>query len=797
MFQHKMSIKALQRNVLGWCHRHPLLSLFAITLSVSLLLFAILDRVYPLNMPESNQMFARVVVDENDRPLRTFADSKGIWRYPINLSEVSPLYIEALLNYEDRWFWYHPGINPFSLLRAARQNITNDRIVSGGSTLSMQVARILHPHERSIWGKTKQMFRTLQLEWHLDKTQILQIYLNTAPFGGTIEGVQAASYTYLNKSAKELTHAEAALLAVLPQAPTRFRPDLHNQAAQAARDKVLQRLADFNIWPQEAVNDAMLERVFSFNVRPKQLAPLLSRRLLSYSNGQAVVKSTINSDLQHGLQDTLASYMNRLPKQSSAAILVIDNKTSAVKAYIGTADFADTNRFGYVDMVQAIRSPGSTLKPFLYGLAMDDGLIHSHSLLADVPRSWGAYRPSNFSGSFHGPVSAHDALQRSLNMPAVDLLERYGVNRFAAKLQNSGLALSIPQGEPNLAIILGGAGTSLEQLVQNYSAFANQGKVNTLRFLQKELDEPTVTRNLLSPASAWVIQDTLSGISRPDSIHTLASTHKKNTLAWKTGTSYGFRDSWAIGVNERYTLGVWIGRPDGTPMPGHFGRVTAGPLLFKVADQLPFKQEKINKPENVTKETICWPLGTRESDQEQRFCQQKYQAWIIDDLVPPTWHIADSDAWQSSIFNYWLNPKNNLRVSMDCMVENKQAKQVAVWPKVLEPWIHKRYQRSMLIPLTDPRCENTLISPSATLKIIGIEPNSIFRKSGDSGKAPSVWLKSIGGTGNKNWYLNGKLTYQAVPGQGIEHILSKTGKQQIIIQDEQGNSDKVTIYFQE
>jgi penicillin-binding protein 1C len=796
MFINKRPPKNWLQYSLGWCKHRPMFSLFVVLLIVTLLAFFIIDKISPLNMPEHNRIFARVVVDENDRPLRTFADSKGIWRYPIKLSEVSPLYIEALLNYEDRWFWYHPGINPFSILRAASQNIINGKIVSGGSTLSMQVARILHPHERSIWGKSKQIFRTLQLEWHLEKEQILQVYLNTAPFGGTIEGVQAASYTYLNKSAKELTHAEAALLAVLPQAPTRYRPDLHNYAAQKARNKVLQRLADFDIWSQAVINDAMLEQVFSFNFRPKQLAPLLSRRLLNYSNGQSVVKSTIDRDLQQGLQDVLASYMNRMPKQSSAAILVVNNKTSAVKAYIGTADFGNVSRFGYVDMVQAIRSPGSTLKPFLYGLAMDEGLIHSHSLLADVPRNWGAYRPSNFSGAFNGPVSAHEALQRSLNMPAVDLLERYGANKFVAQLENAGLSLSIPQNRPNLAVILGGAGTSLEQLVQSYSSFANQGKVSRLRFLQKDLAEPKITRSLLTPASAWVVQDILSGISRPDSIHTLASTVQGEKLAWKTGTSYGFRDSWAVGVSENYTLGVWLGRPDGTAMPGHFGRVTAGPLLFTVADQLNIKQEKINKPENVIQESICWPLGTREKDQQQDFCQQMHQAWIIDEVVPPTWHLADSDAWQSGLFNYWLNPESNLRVSMDCKVENTQANQVVLWPKVLEPWLNYNHRRVRLIPPLDPKCLNTSIPPSATLKITGIEPNSIYRKSGDSGKHPSVWLKSIGGAGNKNWYINGQHTYEAMPGQSIEHVLSKIGQQQIIIQDNQGNSDIVSIYVQ-
>ncbi|WDE12613.1 penicillin-binding protein 1C [Thalassomonas haliotis] len=757
---------------------------------------ALLDGLYPLNLPQSNKQFARVVVDENNRPLRTFADENGIWRYPVTLEQVSPLYIDALLNYEDRWFWYHPGINPLSLLRAAGQNISENRVVSGGSTLSMQVARILHPHGRSLWGKVRQVLRTLQLEWHLDKKEILELYLNTAPFGGTIEGVAAASYTYLNKPAKALSHAEAALLAVLPQAPTRYRPDLHHQAAQKARDKVLQRLADFGVWGQSVVDEARLEQVYSFNFRPEQLAPLLSRRLLSHSDGQGVVKSTINRDLQQSLQDTLNAYIQKLPKQSSGAILVVDNHSSAVKAYIGSADFANASRYGYVDMVQAMRSPGSTLKPFLYGLAMDEGLIHSHSLLADVPRNWGNYRPENFSGAFYGPVSAAEALQRSLNMPAVDLFERFGVKRFSARLENAGLSLAIPGGNPNLAVILGGAGTSLEQLVQAYSAFANQGKTSRLKFLQSQLSQPKSERRLLSPQSAWVVQDILSGISRPGSLAKTLSSANNHKIAWKTGTSYGFRDSWAIAVTRDYTFGVWLGRPDGTAMPGFYGRVTAGPLLFSVADQLlkpTSAGQSISKPDKLTRENICWPLGTREKTQAPQHCQQKHQAWILDDLVPPTWHIADSDIWQGKLFNYWFNPENNLRVSMDCRAENKQSKQVALWPKMLEPWLSKNRRREALVPPLDPSCRHASPPAGASLKITGIAPNSVYRKAGENGKAPSVWLKSIGGTGIKHWYINGNPGYQTNPGQGIEHLLSKPGKQQILVQDQQGNTDMINI----
>ncbi|WDE06163.1 penicillin-binding protein 1C [Thalassomonas viridans] len=788
----------LVSRLTAWGKQHPI----AVCLALGLVFLKALDLTYPLNLPQNNHFFARVVVDENNRPLRTFADGQGVWRYPVKLSQVSPLYIEALLNYEDRWFWHHPGINPMSLLRATVQNIKNGRIISGGSTLSMQVARILHPHSRSLPGKAKQILRTLQLEWHLDKEQILELYLNTAPFGGTIEGVQAASFSYLNKPAAELSHSEAALLAVLPQAPTRLRPDLHHQAAQTARDKVLKRMADLKVWSKEVVDDARLEQVYSASFRPPQLAPLLSRRLLSHSDGQSVVKSTINGDLQQGLEDMLASYMGRLPKQSSAAVLVVDNHTSAVKAYIGTADFANASRYGYVDMVQATRSPGSTLKPFLYALAMDEGLIHSHSLLADVPRNWGDYRPSNFSGAFNGPVSAAEALQRSLNMPAVDLLERYGSKRFAARLQNAGLKLSIPGGKPNLAVSLGGAGSSLEQLVQAYSAFANEGKTSQLRFLQQELSQPKFSRALLSPQSAWVVQNLLSQIDRPGSLDTLALTSQDSKLAWKTGTSYGFRDSWAIGVSEDYTVGVWLGRPDGSAMPGHHGRITAGPLLFTITDKLlkPGKQtghRQIARPENIARQHICWPLGTLEAEQPEEFCQQKHLAWIIDEQVPATWHQADSDAWQSNRFTFWQNPETGLRVSMNCQHSDqpikKQARQVALWPKILEPWLDPNQRRDQLIPQSDPSCRNNSLAPGASLKITGIVPGSIYRKSGDSGQVPSIKLKSIGGSGNSNWYINGKHSYRTPAGQSKEHLLTSPGEQQIIVQDQQGNTDMVTI----
>jgi penicillin-binding protein 1C len=375
---------------------------------IVLLLFAgfrLCDFLFPL--PPANTTYTTVVTAADGSPLRSFADEQGIWRYPITPDEVSPLYRQALLGYEDRWFYRHPGINPFAIARAAWQNLRAGRVVSGGSTLTMQVARLLDPHQRSLPGKIKQAFRALQLEWHWGKDRILAAYMNNAPFGGTIEGVQAAAYTYLGKPAGELSHAEAALLAVLPQAPSRLRPDRYPQKATLARNKVLERMAELGTWPRETVRDAQREVVAAERFGTPLDCPLLARRLKGrFAGGREVIHTLIDGQLQLQLAALARQYAHRLSPESSVAILVVDNRTLGVTAYVGSADFMDSRRCGHVDMIRALRSPGSALKPFLYGLAIDSGLIHSQSLLTDAPRTGFLYRPGNFDTGFSGPVSA-------------------------------------------------------------------------------------------------------------------------------------------------------------------------------------------------------------------------------------------------------------------------------------------------------------------------------------------------------------------------------------------------------
>ncbi len=362
---------------------------------------------------------------EDGTPLWRFADRQGIWRYPVTPEDVAPAYVEALLTYEDRWFWHHPGINPFALIRAAWQDLSSGEIISGGSTLTMQVARLVDPQPRTLRGKIIQAWRAVQLEWHLSKQEILTLYLNRAPFGGTLEGVGAASWSWLGKPPSQLTKGEAALLTVLPQAPSRLRPDRWPQRAEKARNKVLDRLAEYHVWTPKEVAEIRQEAVWLPPRQMPQMAPLLARRLLSQTHENKIV-STLDPALQRELERVAENLKAQLPPRSSLAMLVVDHTSMKVRGYVGSVDFNDDSRFGHVDMISSARSPGSVLKPFIYGMALDDGLIHAESLLQDVPRRFGNYRPGNFDSGFHGPVSASDALERSLNLPAVQLLEALG-----------------------------------------------------------------------------------------------------------------------------------------------------------------------------------------------------------------------------------------------------------------------------------------------------------------------------------------------------------------------------------
>lgn len=611
--------------------------------ALAALLFA-LDRLYPL--PPIDSGGAAVVVAADGTPLRNYPSRDGIWRYPVQPGQVSPRYLETLLTYEDRWFYWHPGVNPVALVRAGWQWATNRRIVSGGSTLTMQVARLIDPQlagkpSRTMSAKLRQAWRAVQLEMHYSKDEILSLYLTHAPMGGIVEGVEMGSRLWLGKPARDLGPAEAAMLTALPQAPSRLRPDRHPEAAQAARDKVLDRMAELGRWTPAEVADAKIETVIAPPLRARWLAPLAAQRLLLEAGGPRraggrppLVTSTLDADMQASVEQMLLDRVDNLPPKVSMAVLVMDNDSLEVKAYAGSADFSDDSRYSHVDMVRGVRSPGSTLKPFLYAQALDEGLIHSESLLMDAPMSFGGYAPGNFQAAFAGPVSVAQALQRSLNVPAVDLLDRVGPVSFASVMLAGGVKLRMPAGaEPNLSLILGGGGTTLEELVGAYRALARGGVSGRPRLTA---EQPLVESRMMSPGAAWIVRDILEGGGHPDRPFYQSGSPGRQ-LAWKTGTSFGFRDAWAVGVTDRWTIGVWVGRPDGTPNPGFFGANVAAPLLQDIVAALPEGAQQVRvRPETVQAVVTCWPLGYRVGSEPSGACPEQRAAWMLNETAPPS-----------------------------------------------------------------------------------------------------------------------------------------------------------------
>lgn len=770
-------------------------SAHGVAILVSFLLgLLLLDRCYPLPRPEPAT--SSVIVTASDgTPLRAFASENGVWRYPVTVDQVSPLYLQALIGYEDRWFWRHPGINPLALLRAAGQWLSSGRIVSGGSTLTMQVARILEPQQRSGLGKLRQILRALQLEWHFSKREILGIYLNRAPFGGTIEGVEAASWAYLGKPASRLSHAEAALLAILPQAPSRLRPDRHPDAARAARDKLLRRMLRLRVWDRKQVTDSLIEQVVARRSAAPMLAPLLAERLRLAYPGQSRIPSNIDADLQRLLEDRVANYFSRLPERSSAALLVVDNRSLEVRAYVGSLAFAEQSSLGHVDMVRATRSPGSTLKPFLYGLALDDGLIHSESLLVDAPQSFGGYRPANFDPVFNGPVSAADALRLSLNVPAVDLLDRLGPERFAARLEHVGLTLKLPEGaRPNLSMILGGTGVRLEQLVGAYTALQRDGLAGNIRYSPQQAHGD---RRLLSPGAAWIIRDILERHAQAGSGEDAFNTASRSRVAWKTGTSYGFRDAWALGSTAEYTVGVWVGRPDGTPMPGQYGAITALPLMFEVVDSLPHyagTNARRIMPATVRKIGICWPLGLPDDPSEPGLCREKREAWILADATPPTFAENGARLWSAGKRVLRVDANSGLRLSSECSRQHVEgSRAIARWPSRAYPWLPIAERQATEIPALAADCRADSLAALEVLQIDGPAQDSAIARAPNTGRAPQIRFRALGSNARVQWLVNGELVGESVAGASFVHAFATPGDQRITALAETGGWDELCL----
>lgn len=527
----------------------------------------------PLVAETSVQVLAR-----DGTLLRAYTVADGRWRMGVSLDAVDADYIAMLIAYEDRRFHDHAGVDPRAMLRAVVQAMGAGGVVSGGSTLTMQVARLIEEGTTGQWaGKLRQMRVALALERRLSKDQILSLYLHHAPFGGNLEGVRAASYAWLGKEPRRLTPAEAALLVALPQSPETRRPDRHHARATDARDRVLARMVAAGMLDADRALAARTEPVPTSRKPFPALAPHLADRLRAADPATQTHRTTIDASLQARLEALARAAVRGRGERLSAAILVADHATGEILASIGSAGYTDDARAGFVDMTRALRSPGSTLKPLIYGMAFDDGMAHPETLIDDRPTSFNGYAPQNFDRQFRGTLRVREALQLSLNLPVVALADALGPARIMAALRRAGVQAALPEGgAPGLAVVLGGVGTSLEGLVQLYASIAQGGGVVALHETpaQEPVANPLAGR-LMSPVAAWQVADILAGATPPPGA-------PRTPLAWKTGTSYGHRDAWALGFDGAHVAGVWQGRADGTPVPGVFGADLSAPLLFEV-----------------------------------------------------------------------------------------------------------------------------------------------------------------------------------------------------------------------
>lgn len=562
----------------------------ALAAGISLFAFDRLDKAYPPPLPQALEI-SREMVDRDGALLRAFATRDGFWRFRADKAAIDADLVKMLVAYEDKRFFEHHGVDPFALGRAFLQFIKHGEIVSGGSTITMQVARLIEPREeRSLAFKFRQMARAIQIERRLSKDDILSLYLTLAPYGGNIEGVRAASLAWFGKEPKKLTLSESALLVALPQSPETRRPDRNLKNARAARDRVLQRMSDAGLIPESEI-----ARASAVGVRPGRadlpaMAPHLADSAVLKNPDSLRHQVTLKRSVQQGLEEVARDAARRLGPKLSVAIMIADMRSGEILGEVGSPDYFDRQRSGFIDMLRVPRSPGSTLKPLIYGLAFENGLIAQNTVMEDRPANFSGYRPRNFDSAYQGDVSVRDALQMSLNVPAVQLLEAVGTPALFARLRRAGAEPVLPKSEmPGLATGLGGLGLSLKDLVQLFAAIGSQGIAVSLYDGVNGAPSQPVRDAVLSAQAAWQIIDVLGGIPAPGGV-------KSAPFAYKTGTSYGYRDAWTIGFDGRHVIGVWVGRPDNASVPGITGGGTAAPILFEAYQRSGLKPAALPKP---------------------------------------------------------------------------------------------------------------------------------------------------------------------------------------------------------
>ncbi len=756
-------------------------------IAATFVVFVIADKIFPV---KTDIEYTPVVLARDGTVLHTFLTHDEQWRFKTQDDEITPELKKAIVYKEDKYFRYHPGINLPAVCRAVVNNLLKHKRTSGASTITMQVARMLQPKERTYANKFIEIFRALQLEFHYSKDEILQMYLNLVPYGSNIQGVKAAAILYFNKMPSQLSLAELTALSIIPNRPNSLVMGKDNTLIVQQRNKWLSRFKKEGVFPEILINDALEEPLHAYRRNAPRAVPQLAYRLRMLHPAATIIHTAIDPVVQQKAEDIAYSYTQALKLDNihNTSVLIIDNATHEVVAYIGSSDFYDRAHNGQVDGAQAIRSPGSTLKPLLYGMCMDMGIITPKTVIADVPVNYEGYTPENYDLHFRGNITAEDALKNSLNIPAVKLLHRAGVKQFIAKLAYTGFtSIWDKRNKLGLSVILGGCGVRLSELTAMYSSFANNGMyyapVYTITDTIKTKKQKGT--KVLSPEASYMVSNILTELHRPDLPNLADKAFNVPRIAWKTGTSYGRRDAWSVGYNKRYTIGAWVGNFNGTGVAGLNGAGTATPLLFRIFDAVDrnVSAEWLTPPPSLKFRLVCAETG----EVPNEYCHDE----IMDYYIPG----VSSTKRCSHLINAWLSPDDKISYCTSCLpasgYKTKSYPNVSAELAAYYESNHISYQK---IPPHNPFCSRIFEGQPPVITSLTNKLNYIIVDK--ESQELQLLCTAANDVRQVYWYINDRFYKSASPGEKL-FFVPETPKIKISCTDDKGrNTDiEITVKF--
>ena len=733
----------------------------------------VIDFIFPF---KSAIKFSRIVEAKDGSLLRGYLSEDQKWRLPISYDQLPENFVKSILFKEDQYFYYHVGVNPFSVMRALVDNLTFGKRTSGASTITMQVVRLLEPRPRTYLNKITEILRAIQLEWHYDKKEILEMYVNLLPYGGNIEGVRSASWLYFQKPVSNLSLAQCVVLSVIPNKPNSLRFDNQTMAIIEARNRWLYKMKNTGIISAHEFNVALNEPLDARRRNMPFIAPHFSNRVLKLKPEKTIIRTTLDFYLQIKAEQCLKNYINQINHTgiSNACAIIIHNPTREIRAYVGSSDFWNTIHEGQNDGIKAIRSPGSTLKPFLYASVYQNGHYTPKQKILDVPTDFDGFEPENYDRTFRGKISVEEALSQSLNIPAVKLLQRQGTESFR-QLLISGGAKTLEKYQGNnrlgLSMILGGCGVRLDELTNLYANIASGGRYKSFTMFPED-SLSSSSFQWFSEESCFLVTQSLTNLKRPDYPTSAEYAHSTHKIAWKTGTSNNRRDAWAIGYQSEYTVGVWVGNFNGESNQYISGADMATPLLFQLFQNIHKPSKWFSVPKGLARRNVCAESGLLPAD----FCQNK----ISDYYIPQSNFTKQCDHLQWR----WVSEDEKISYCVNCLPTITAHQKL--YPNI-EPELVHFYESQKISYIQVPPHYSGCVQKHADQKLKIISPLDGTEIICTDGKSQRIMLKATADNSINqiHWFINKKY-YQSCTITDKVYFEADTGNYIITCTDESG-----------